>query len=69
MPNSQTGTLMTREEAERWEKTLTIAQHYGLSEALAQRLRQYKFRSEIQRERVEAATRLLGAEKQFMDMY
>ena len=69
MADSQTGTLMTREEAERWEKTLTIAQHYGLSEALAQRLRQYKFRSEIQKERVDAALRLLGAEKQCMDMY
>ena len=69
MTDSTTGTLMTREEAERWEKTLIIARHYGLSDALAQRLRQYKFRSDVQRERVDAATRLIEAEHRFMAAY
>lgn len=69
MTDSTTGTLMTREEAERWEKTITIARRYGLSDALAQRLRQYKFRSDVQRERVEAATRLIEAEHRFMEAY
>lgn len=69
MTEVKKGTLMTREEAERWEKTITLAQRYGLSDTLARRLTQYKFVSEIQRERVEAATRLLGAEQQCLDQY
>lgn len=69
MTEVKKGTLMTREETERWEKTITLAQRYGLSDTLARRLTQYKFVSEIQRERVEAATRLLGAEQQCLDQY
>ena len=69
MTEVKKGTLMTREDAERWEKTITLAQRYGLSDTLARRLTQYKFMSEIQRERVEAATRLLGAEQQCLDQY
>lgn len=69
MTDVKTGTLIPREEVERWERQITVARRYGLSEALATRLRQYKFRSLVQTERVQAATRLLEAERQFMDVY
>lgn len=69
MTDGKTGTLIPREEVERWERQITVARRYGLSEALATRLRQYKFRSLVQTERVQAATRLLEAERQFMDVY
>ncbi len=69
MTDGKTGTLIPREEVERWERQITVARRYGLSEALATRLRQYKFRSVVQTERVQAATRLLEAERQFMDVY
>lgn len=65
----KTGTLMTREDKEHWERALTVAQHYGLSNALAQRLNQYKFVSDVQTERVKAATQLVAAEQQFMEAY
>lgn len=65
----KTGTLMTREDKEHWERALTVAQHYGLSNALAQRLNQYKFVSDVQAERVKAATKLVAAEHQFMEAY
>ena len=69
MAESKVGTLMTREEIERWEKTITIAQRYGLSESLATRLKQYKFVSEVQKARIDAATDVLVAEQRFMDVY
>jgi len=69
MTDVKTGTLIPREEVERWERQITVARRYGLSEALATRLRQYNFRSVVQTERVQAATRLLEAERQFMDVY
>jgi len=69
MAESKVGTLMTREEIERWEKTITIAQRYGLSESLATRLKQCKFVSEVQKARIDAATDVLVAEQRFMDVY
>lgn len=69
MTDVKTGTLIAREEAERWERQIAVARRHGLSEALAVRLKQYKFRSVVQTERVQAATRLLEAERQFMDVY
>ena len=69
MAESKVGTLMTREEIERWEKTITIAQRYGLSKSLATRLKQYKFVSEVQKARIDAATDVLVAEQRFMDVY
>ena len=69
MAESKVGTLMTREEIERWEKTITIAQRYELSESLATRLKQYKFVSEVQKARIDAATDVLVAEQRFMDVY
>jgi hypothetical protein len=69
MAERKTGTLMTREEIGRWEKTITIAQRYGLSESLATRLKQYKFVSEVQKARIDAATDVLVAEQRFMDVY
>lgn len=69
MTDVKTGTLISREEAERWERQIAVARRHGLSEALATRLKQYKFRSVVQTERVRAATQLLEAERQFMDVY
>lgn len=69
MAEPKTGTLMTREEIERWERAITVAQRYGLDTALANRFRQYKFVSETRTARVEAATRLLAAERQCMEVY
>lgn len=63
------GELITREEAEHYTETIALAQHYGLSTGLAERLSRFKFVTQIQIDRTNAATELAAAEVRFMNVY
>lgn len=69
MGNSKNGELITREEAGRYAESIALARNYGLSTGLAERLSRFKFVTQIQIDRTNAATELAAAELRFMNVY
>lgn len=69
MGNSRNGELITREEAGRYAESIALARNYGLSTGLAERLSRFKFVTQIQIDRTNAATELAAAELRFMNVY
>ncbi len=69
MGNGKNGELITREEAGRYAESIALARNYGLSTGLAARLSRFKFVTQIQIDRTNAATELAAAELRFMNVY
>jgi len=65
----QRGDFQSREEAERRDRALALERRRELTDAFLRRRIPYKFRSETDRERIEALEKLFQAQNRFIDTY
>lgn len=67
--SEKNGDFLSREEAERRDRALSVARSRELTEAFAHRRIPYKFRSDTDRERIEALNQLTESQNRFIGTY
>lgn len=65
----RSGNFQSREEAERRDRALALERRRELTDAFTRRRIPYKYRSETDRERIEALEKLFQAQNRFIETY